>query len=90
MSQAMSKVIGQSSLNHNPLLVSSAPQGAPLANGYCLANPENFSLKKQPQLFPKIVQESKKEREEEERAYKEAFDYYDWNKSGTIPTGVSF
>ena len=23
-------------------------------------------------------------------AYKEAFDYYDWNKSGTIPTGVSF
>ena len=45
-------------------------------------------------LFPYSLaspsQESRKEREEEELAYKEAFDYYDWNKSGTIPTGVSF
>ena len=31
-------------------------------------------------------QESKKDRENEERSYKEAFDYFDWNKSGTIPT----
>ena len=35
------------------------------------------------------TQESRKEREEEELAYKEAFDYFDWNRSGTIPTGVS-
>ena len=34
------------------------------------------------------TQESRKEREEEELAYKEAFDYFDWNRSGTIPTGV--
>ena len=31
-------------------------------------------------------QETKKDRENEERSYKEAFDYFDWNKSGTIPT----
>ena len=31
-------------------------------------------------------QESKKDRENEERSYKEAFDHFDWNKSGTIPT----
>ena len=30
-----------------------------------------------------------KEKEEEVRAYKEAFDYFDWNRSGTIPTSVS-
>ena len=24
----------------------------------------------------------------EERAYREAFEYYDWNKSGTIPFSV--
>ena len=34
-------------------------------------------------------QETKKEREEETAAYKEAFDHYDWNRSGTIPTSVS-
>ena len=34
------------------------------------------------------IQESRKEREEEELSYKEAFDYFDWNRSGTIPTGV--
>ena len=31
----------------------------------------------------------KKEKELEEKAYKEAFDYFDWNRSGTIPTSVS-
>ena len=36
------------------------------------------------------LQETKKEREEETAAYKEAFDHYDWNRSGTIPTSVSF
>ena len=35
------------------------------------------------------LQETKKEREEETAAYKEAFDHYDWNRSGTIPTSVS-
>ena len=30
-----------------------------------------------------------KENEAEEKAYKEAFDYFDWNRSGTIPTSVS-
>ena len=29
-------------------------------------------------------------KEEEEAAYRDAFDYFDWNKSGTIPTGVTF
>ena len=31
----------------------------------------------------------KKDKEEEEKAYKEAFDYFDWNRSGTIPASVS-
>ena len=30
-----------------------------------------------------------KEKEEEVKAYKEAFEYFDWNRSGTIPTSVS-
>ena len=30
-----------------------------------------------------------KENEAEEKAYKEAFDYFDWNRSGTIPASVS-
>ena len=34
-------------------------------------------------------QESKKDRENEERSYKEAFDYFDWNKSGTIFQNIS-
>ena len=34
-----------------------------------------------------ITKETKKE--EEETAYREAFDYFDWNKGGTIPTSVS-
>merc|ERR1719430_1188817 len=38
----------------------------------------------QPQLH---MHSNQVEREEEEMAYKEAFDYFDWNKSGTIPTG---
>ena len=33
--------------------------------------------------------DTKKDKEEEEKAYKEAFDYFDWNKSGTIPSSVS-
>ena len=40
--------------------------------------------------FLLCLQETKKEREEETAAYKEAFDHYDWNRSGTIPTSVSF
>ena len=35
------------------------------------------------------VLESKKDREDETQAYKEAFDYFDWNKSGTIPNSVN-
>ena len=31
----------------------------------------------------------KNKEEEEEKAYKEAFDYFDWNKSGSIPSSVS-
>jgi hypothetical protein len=34
-----------------------------------------------------ITKETKKE--EEETVYREAFDYFDWNKGGTIPTSVS-
>ena len=30
-----------------------------------------------------------KEKEDEVKAFKEAFDYFDWNRSGTIPTTVS-
>ena len=30
-----------------------------------------------------------KEKEDEVKAFKEAFDYFDWNRSGTIPTSVS-
>ena len=33
--------------------------------------------------------DTKKDKEEEEKAYKEAFDYFDCNKSGTIPSSVS-
>ena len=33
------------------------------------------------------TKETKKE--EEETAYREAFDHFDWNKSGNIPTSVS-
>ena len=33
--------------------------------------------------------ETAKTREKELKAYKEAFDYYDWNKSGTISIKVS-
>ena len=33
--------------------------------------------------------DTKKDKEEEEKAYKEAFDYFDWNKSGSIPSSVS-
>ena len=37
-----------------------------------------------------VVGMTKKDREEEEeKTYKEAFDYFDWNKSRTIPTSVS-
>ena len=32
--------------------------------------------------------DSKTDKEEEEKAYREAFEYFDWNKSGTIPTSV--
>ena len=32
--------------------------------------------------------ETAKTRERELKAYKEAFDYYDWNKSGTISIKV--
>ena len=34
--------------------------------------------------------ETAKTRERELKAYKEAFDYYDWNKSGTISIKVGF
>ena len=32
--------------------------------------------------------DTNKDKEEEEKAYREAFEYFDWNKNGTIPTSV--
>jgi Ca2+-binding EF-hand superfamily protein len=34
------------------------------------------------------VKESRKDKEDEVTAYREAFEYFDWNKSGTIPNSV--
>ena len=36
------------------------------------------------------VTETKKDKEGELKAFKEAFDYFDWNKNGTIPTKVNY
>ena len=38
--------------------------------------------------IPMAGMTSKETKQEEEKAYREAFEYFDWNKSGTIPTSV--
>ena len=71
------------------------PADEPRPNPYHLLPGKNiFSVKGRQRILDQMekksslvhYQETKKDRENEERSYKEAFDYFDWNKSGTIPT----